>query len=156
LGSVWGAVKGGVPSGAFNTSHMDSWIMAMYVVLFCVWQVHTAPKEDQEELEMDLLAIVALIVYGDDHLYRKGLGKGGVYFSGAMFVDFMWKHFKVQVRDMKDGVSFASKVSAGWIIQCGATFLKHQMVVNENRGPGQPFFFAVSGITRFLDSCSLW
>jgi len=142
LGTIWGAVKGGVPSGAFNTSHMDSWIMAMYIILFCVWQVHTAAVEDQEELEMDLLTLMALIVYGDDHLYRKGLGKGSVYFSGAAFVDFMWKHFRVLVRDMKDGVSFASKVSAGWVTQYGCTFLKHQMVENQEKSPGQPSFFA--------------
>jgi len=155
LGSIWGATKGGVPSGAYNTSHMDSWIMGMYIILFCVWQVHTAPEEDQEELERDLLAVVALIVYGDDHLYRKGLGKGAIYFSGSAFVKFMWDHFRVQVRDMKDGVSFASKTSAGWIVECGATFLKHQIIVNQNRDPGQPFFFTVPRIKRIFGAISV-
>lgn len=150
LGSIWGAVKGGVPSGAFNTSHMDSWIMAMYIVLFCVWQVHTAPPEHQEALELDLLTIVLLIVYGDDHLYRKGLGIGATYFSGAAFVDFMWKHFRVLVRDMKDGVCFASTTSAGWIVKCGATFLKHQMVLNPEKSVGQPFFLPFRESREFL------
>jgi len=39
FGDMWGIVHGGVPSGAYNTSHMDSWIMGMYFCLFGVFQL---------------------------------------------------------------------------------------------------------------------
>jgi len=141
FGSVWGFVRGGVPSGAYNTSHMDSWIMAMYFCLFAVHQIHHAPPEDQEELEMELLSIVMIIVYGDDHLYNKGTGKGSIHFSATNFKSFMKQYFNVDMRDVKDGIPFCSRVKDGWVIGWGATFLKHQFIVNPLRNqPGQPTF----------------
>lgn len=151
FGSIWGFVKGGVPSGAYNTSHMDSWVMAMYFMLFAVYQLRTAPEEEQEQLEMELLTIIMIIVYGDDHLYNKGTGKGSIYFSATNFKHFMKKHFNVEMRDVKDGIPFCSKVKDGWIINWGATFLKHQFIVNPEKGaPGQPNFLPFRESREYL------
>jgi len=150
FGDVWGIVHGGVPSGAFNTSHMDSWIMALYFCLFCTYQTHMAPECDQEQLEEELLTIIRLIVYGDDHLYQKGEGLGAVYFSGKAFADFMERHFGVLIRDLKDGIPFCSIAKAGWLIEMGATFLKHQAVLNPETSPGQPEFLPFRESREFL------
>jgi len=147
---LWAIVFGGVPSGAYNTSHMDSWIMALYFCLFCVYQVMTCPEEQREELETEFQLIVRVIVYGDDHLYRKGMFLGSKYFSGHAFAAFMKKFFNVEVRDIKDGISFASVQRMGWIIMMGATFLKHQFVVNENKSVGQPNFLPFRESREFL------
>jgi len=143
FGDLWGIVHGGVPSGAYNTSHMDSWIMALYFCLFMVFQVATAPIELQPELELHMLAQLYLIVYGDDHLYNKGEGPSSLYFSGTLFAKFMWDHFEVEIRDVKDGIPFCSKHSNGFVTQMGATYLRHQFVLNENKAKGQSTFFTL-------------
>jgi len=151
FGEVWAVINGGVPSGAFNTSHMDSWIMALYFCLFLMYQLHTAPIEDQEELEIAIFDLIRIIVYGDDHLYNKGEGKSAVYFSGTAFAKFMLDHFDVQIRDLQDGISFASQVREGFIVVLGATFLKHQFVVNPDREkPGQPTFLPFRESREFI------
>lgn len=150
FGSVWGFVKGGVPSGAYNTSHMDSWIMAMYFMLFAIYQVNTAPEDEREALELELLTIIMIIVYGDDHLYNKGSGLGAIYFSATNFKSFMKKFFNVEMREVKDGIPFCSKTVHGWIMNWGSTFLKHQFVVNENKNPGQPNFLPFRESREYL------
>lgn len=150
LGDIWGIVHGGVPSGALNTSHMDSWIMALYFCLFCVWQIAHAPEEDREELEMEFLQIIKVIVYGDDHLYWKGTKLGAVYFSGVAFADFMEKHFGVLIRDLRDGIPFCSEVQDGWLTRIGAVFLKHLAILNTEKGIGQPVFLPFRESREFL------
>lgn len=140
FGDVWGIVTGGVPSGAFNTSHMDSWIMALYFCLFCVWQINQAPIEVQEELESHFFLYIRLIVYGDDHLYNKGEGVSAQYFGGQAFADFMKKHFDVTIRDLKDGIPFCSTTTPdGFVRKMGATFLRHQFVLNPSIKKDQPW-----------------
>lgn len=151
FGDLWATVKGGVPSGAFNTSHMDSWIMALYFCLFCVYQVHAAPLEVQEKLEEEFIRIIRLVVYGDDHLYRKGRGLGAIYFSGVAFASFMKRHFGVEIRDLCDGLPFCSKTKDGWITEMGATMLKHQFVLNPYVDqPGQSVFLPFRESREFL------
>jgi len=154
FGEVWGIVHGGVPSGAFNTSHMDSWIMALYFMLFCVWQLRNAPLDEQEDLESHFFLIIRIIVYGDDFLYNKGFGKNAMYFSGAMFADFMKKHFDVTIRDLKDGIPFCSVEKCGFLQEMGATMLKHQFVLNpyqgDSRWPGQPNFLPYRESREFI------
>jgi len=150
FGKIWALVKGGVPSGAYNTSHMDSWIMALYFFLFAVFQIHNAPVEHKEELEMDLLLKVFFADYGDDLLYNKGKGLGAHYFSGVAFADFLKKHFDVELRDMKDGLPFCTVVMDGWIIKLGASFLKYQFVRNPCKDLGQSKFIPFRESRDFL------
>jgi hypothetical protein len=140
FGSIWGVVQGGVPSGAFNTSHMDSWIMALYFFLFCVWQIHQAPDLEQEELESYFMLIIRIVVYGDDHFYNKGDGKCADHFSGQRFADFMKKYFSVYIRDLKENIPFCSTPNGDFLRIMGATFLKYQFVLNPDRSPGQADF----------------
>jgi len=150
FGDMWGIVHGGVPSGAYNTSHMDSWIMAMYFALFGVYQLHTAPEEMRESLELHLYAQIRLVVYGDDHLYNKGEGPESTFFSGTLFAKFMKDHFDVEIRDMKDGVTFLSDIREGILMRCGATFLKHQFVLNPVKGNGQCTYLPFRETAEFI------
>lgn len=135
FGDIWGVVRGGVPSGIFNTSHLDSWVMALYFFLFCVYTIHTAPLEHREYLEEILMDLVAFMTYGDDHSGNPGDDPiAQVYFGGYAFAAFMKKHFGVVIRDLKCGVSFCSTTVGGWLTRTGLTFLKHQFVLNPLRG----------------------
>jgi len=148
---VWGIIKAGVPSGAYQTSHLDSWAMLFYFCIFCVFTMHSETDlEKREKLEMEFLSVVKAVVYGDDHLYNKGEGLGSHYFSGTAFAAFLKTHFNVKLRDLKDGVQFVSKTRDGWLVDVGATFLKHQFVINPDRGPGQPQFLPFRESREFL------
>jgi len=65
FGPVWGQVVGGVPSGCYNTSHMDSWVMLLWIALFCIYQVVEAPLDKQEKLEQIVMEFFCI-----DNLWR--------------------------------------------------------------------------------------
>lgn len=138
FGNVWGSVKGGVPSGAFNTSNMDSWICLFYFTSFLVYQTRTAPPEDQEELE-ELMYLIMIIIYGDDHASKIPQTRVSHYFSEHNFAAFMHRIYNCSIRGIKSRIPFLSREMMGYIIDWGLTFLKHQFVPNpyRHRGHGQ-------------------
>jgi hypothetical protein len=146
----WAWIRGQVPSGCYNTSHMDSWIMAMYFFIFGLVTIDQAPAEHQVELEEALYNRITLIVYGDDHLYNKGTGLAAQYFSAHRFADFAKKYYGVEIRDLKSGLPFCSRTFGGWITEMGATFLKHQFVLNPNKSEGQCNFLPFRESREFL------
>jgi len=151
FGEIWGAVIGGVPSGCFNTSHMDSWVMAMYFCLFGCLSIAEAPEDLQDKLMDALLHIVKLIVYGDDHAYNKTEDPViAFYFSGVRFQAFMKKYFGVEIRDMFDGLAFLSNTAFGRIIAKGLTFLRHQMVLNPCKQEGQSRYLPYRETWEFI------
>jgi len=139
FGSVWGFKIGGMPSGIYNTSHGDSWIMLLWFFLFGVFQIMNAPDSDKEMLEMALLNLIMIIVYGDDHVYNKTTDpKVQQYFGGQIFVNFMKNHFGVVIRGLRDGISFLSSEKGGYLVHKGMTFCRQQAVLNQYHGFGQP------------------
>jgi len=147
FGELWAQQVGGVPSGCFNTSHMDSWIMLLWFTLFSLYQIIMAPPDIQDYLLDIFIRLVVCLVYGDDHVVNKSdddLAK--VYFAGSEFVKFMKEFFDVDVREMEDDLTFASKTRNGWYMSGlrGIIFLRHGIVLNENyknpKYPGQPYF----------------
>lgn len=148
---IWAEVHGGVPSGAFNTSHMDSWIMLLYLTLFFSHQIRTAPEDQREILEEFYLDHIMAVVYGDDHLYSFPLTEYSHVFSAENFALFMKKFFNVEMRDSKSAQPFCSKEFMGMIVEMGCTFLKHQHVVNKYRErPGQPDFLPYRESKEFM------
>jgi len=150
FGQLWGIVTGGVPSGCLNTSHMDSWAMAFYFFIFGVYQIHNALPEHREQLERDFLEMIRIIVYGDDHVYWRGTGVTATYFDGEIFASFLWKFFKVKLRDLENGYPFVSKVCNGWLIERGITFLKHQHIINPDKSEGQATFLPFRESKEFV------
>jgi len=142
FGEIWVSKIGGVPSGAFNTSHMDSWVLLLWYVLFGLHTINTARDEDKEVLEKWFVEQLLIIVYGDDHLYNKSDHPVvSSYFSGVNFSRFLKHYFDVDLRDIKDGIAFCSVVKDGWLVKEGASFLKHQYIVNPlHMMPKQPYF----------------
>jgi len=151
FGSVWGIQTGGVPSGCLNTSHMDSWVMALWFFLFAAYQIHNAADEHKEVLESSLMEIVRIIVYGDDHAYNKTHDKiVSSYLSGHAFSSFMKTFFDVNIQDIRDGVSLVSVISDGFLVTRGLTFLRHQIVKNTNTALGQPRFLPFRESREFI------
>jgi len=141
FGPTWAFVLGGVPSGVLSTSHMDSWIVALYLFLFLAFQIAMAPPEHQDELEEAALKLFAAIVYGDDHAYNKTMKPlVSKYFAGTNFSIFMKTYFGVELRNLKDGIPFLSTACMGELTSMGMTFLKHQAVRNPCKDEGQCYY----------------
>jgi len=136
FGRLWGIQVGGVPSGCYNTSHMDSWVMALYFCLFAVHQILRAPPEIRGSLEEEFIRVVRLIVYGDDHNYNKGKGVTSTWFSIHEFTSFLKKAFGVELRGGREG-SFCSRQVHGWLVHLGTTFLRHQAILNPHYGSNE-------------------
>lgn len=131
FGSVWAFQRGGVPSGVFNTSHIDSWVMALWWYLFMAYQIMNTPERISEKLYEAAAEKIRGIFYGDDHLYTKGHDPELYpYMSAHLFATFMKEKFDVTLRDIKDGIPLVSVEKNGKIIEQGATMLKHQFVLN--------------------------
>jgi len=144
-------VRGQVPSGCLNTSHMDSWITALNFFLFCLFQVWTAPAQHKEPLEMILYNKVRFVCYGDDFLGNKGKGLGAAYFSVFQYAEFCAKYTGFKIRDMVSGAPFVSQECSGFLTKKGATMLKHQFIKNPYRDePGQCTFLAYRESREFL------
>jgi len=62
----------------------------------------------------------------------------------------MFDHFEVEIRDLKDGIPFASKVKDGFVVSMGATLLRHQFVINEDKSSGQPIFLPFRDSREFI------
>jgi len=130
FGQMWGIVVGEVPSGCFDTSHMDSWIMALYFMLFGCYQASKAPPDVAEKIEKYLFEFI-LAVYGDDHVWNKSEDPDiSAWLGGHEFAFYMKMHFNCDVRDLFDGIPFLTLVHNGYIIDKGATFLQQQIILN--------------------------
>jgi hypothetical protein len=153
LGPVWGIQRGGVPSGAQNTSHLDSWVMALWFFLFMAYQMSQAPLDIAKRIaEKWADGTLAVVVYGDDHLYNKTIDPEiGHWMSGLKFQNFMKTYFDVEIRGLLDGVSFLSVQRSGFLVHKGATFLRHQIVLNPYRDmPNQPTFLPFRETSEYV------
>jgi len=150
FGEIWANVIGGVPSGAFNTSHMDSWILLLWFCLFCAYQICNAPDSVKPELELLLREIIRIAVYGDDNVWNKSNTPLSSYFSGVAFQAFMKDNFNVVVKDLKDGIQFLSEQREGWLTNTGCCFLKHYFVLNMDKREGQPRYLPFRETREFI------
>lgn len=138
--NLWVIIKGSVASGEYNTSHKDSWITSFVFSGFLMWMLYRkTPIEHQEEVELYILAVIKMVCYGDDHLYRIGTSKWSVMFGGDQWAYYCKEFWNMDIRDLKR-VSYCTVHRNGWITEMGACFLKYLQVENENHGPGQPDF----------------
>jgi len=139
-GRLWAYVRGQMPSGAWNTSHGDSWIQALYFFLFCIWNIITAPQSDAAEIEEYVYNLILSVFYGDDFAYSNGGGKYASLFSVHRFASFSLKYLGLEIRDLYSAIPFCSTVVDGKICVRGVCLLKYFFIVNENKAPGQPKF----------------
>jgi len=66
--TIWRVIYGGMPSGAFETSHGDSWIVAFLYFLYVRQVMERYPERVSQLRELYRLFRCGIIVYGDDHV----------------------------------------------------------------------------------------
>lgn len=149
MGRLWCVIRGSVASGRYDTSHKDSWITSFVFSGFLTWILFKTPQDQQEELELYIIAVIKMVCYGDDHLYKIGVTKWSVLFGGDQWSFYCKEYWNMDIRDLKT-VSFCSRHRNGWITKIGACFLKYLQVINENKGPGQPNFLPYRETRDFI------
>lgn len=135
--TVWALVMAGVPSGALNTSHMDSWILLLLFILFCLYQADRYPKLKKEILRHLIKRLLHIIIYGDDHLFTipKHLQP---YLGISVFSIYLKQMYGMEVKDMRSGHSPISiPDNFGELALKGAVYLKHYFVENPSKKKGQ-------------------
>jgi hypothetical protein len=99
FGSVWKLMFGCMPSGAYETSHGDSWIVVFLYFLFIVHQMNKFP-ERYSEIEFYLSKrLICLVVYGDDSIYGVPASVEDVI-GINLFSDFVRDYFDMETRDL--------------------------------------------------------
>jgi len=128
----WAFVVGGLPSGAFSTSHAGSWIVLFLYCLFLstvVRDLCSAGKDDlAAEIErMIMEALIWIITYGDDH---NTAAPDEVYdlVGEKAFADWLETIWDMQIRDRRDRVPLLSLVRNGEMVSKGLIFLKHYFI----------------------------
>jgi len=145
MANVWAMIRGEVPSGLQNTSHMDSFQMAFWFVLYILRRAFDpgTPLEDRTAI-LEALAdwLICIVLYGDDHLFTVGssplLNK---YFSIITWRDFLKTYYKVEIRDCKLNATLLSIEKDGCLVHTGGCYLKHYVVINPYKDrERQPLF----------------
>lgn len=151
IGELWGLVIGGVPSGCFNTSHMDSWVMCMYILMWFIHIIQNAPSHMKSKLEEYLYFYFRYVVYGDDHLWNKSQDPEiAIFLSGDSFARYMKKFFDVDVRDIVETTFLSSFDVYGDVVLRGAVFLRHHFILNPHSGEGQPRYLPFRPTSDYL------
>jgi hypothetical protein len=120
MGDVWAFIKGEVPSGLQNTSHMDSWIMLLLFTLFVLRRAidpSTTPEQKKKILNALIERIIHIIIYGDDHLFTVGGDTElKAWFNAHTFAEFLHRYYRMELRDLKSNGTFLSieKDSKRW------------------------------------------
>jgi len=132
FGSIWRVVYGGMPSGAYETSHGDSWVVAFVYFLFVASVIKRNPHRASQINALYALRRCGIVVYGDDHILFTHKSVYDIINEKA-FANFVKKHFNMLIRDIH-AAPFITTVndSTGCIVTPGVVFLKRYFVNREN------------------------
>jgi hypothetical protein len=151
---LWTVMYGCMPSGAFETSHGDSWIVGFLFFLYCVHQMKKFPKF-RRLFEKELKAgRIHFIVYGDDHVlaYPKYLGE---YISEAGFAGFVSQFFSMEIRNIRKVFSFTSVLKRdGEVCGQGVVFLQKYFIRNTTGRKDLPEILPVRPLSKTILKCA--
>jgi len=128
FGDEWRIFLGGMPSGSFETSHGDSWIMLLMYNIFVqfVWERNPSLRK-----LIDFCCQKGwqnIVLYGDDHIIRT-IKKLQAFLGEQAFVNFLFEFFDLTSRDVRDDVPMLSIPSPdGGVLVKGIVFLKKYLI----------------------------
>jgi hypothetical protein len=131
LGTFWQFMRGVMHSGGKDTSHGDSWIMALLFYLYMMSVIEKHPHIADMVMNMLMLNIIIIIVYGDDHIWAC-LKILRPYINAQGWTDFLAKYCNMILRDAKEYDTFLSLVdfSSGTYLRRGPVFLKRRFIAS--------------------------
>jgi len=155
MGDVWAFIRGEVPSGLQNTSHMDSWQMAFWFILWILrraFDMNTCPALRKKMLHFLADWTFCLVLYGDDHVFNVSMDPDmRKYFNANEWKSFLQHYYRVELRDLKVNTTFLSIEHNGVLVHKGSCYLKHYFVINPYKDrPKQPLFLPYRETSEIL------
>jgi len=146
VGTIWRLIRGVMYSGGKETSHGDSWIMALIFYVYVFYKMYEYPHAAPFIYSALLSDFIAIIVYGDDHIWC-ALKCFRHILNAHSFHEFLRDKFGMELRDFKEYDEFLSvpDYGNGTLTYAGPKFLKRYFVENFLPGaapvlPYKPYF----------------
>jgi len=132
FGTIWRVVYGGMPSGAYETSHGDSWIIAFLYYLFIALVVHRHPSRRKQIMQLLKYRRIGICVYGDDHITFTHKHVFDII-NLKLFSDFCYNYWGMTIRDIHTRPFFTKPNNrTGLVDSAGIVFLKRYFVKRED------------------------
>jgi len=126
--TIWRVVYGGMPSGAYETSHGDSWIVAFLYFLYVRQVMDKHPERVAQMKELYRLFRCGIIVYGDDHVLFTHKDIHDIV-NEAGFARFVSEFWGMKIRDIhRANFLTVPDPWSGEIKEAGIVFLKRYFV----------------------------
>jgi len=136
FGEIWVVLSGHVPSGVFQTSNMDSWIVALLFYWYVTHQMSKMPNKMKKRAERYLVrCLIHIITQGDDHVIRLPPDQEIISFI-SIYGWSVWlqKYWGMRIRDMKTVKYLSIADNHGGLSYTGLCFLKYYNVLNPDFG----------------------
>jgi hypothetical protein len=143
--TIWRVIYGGMPSGAYETSHGDSWIIAFLYFLYIRQVMAKHPERCAQIKELFRLFRCGIIVYGDDHVLFTHRDVHDII-NEMGFARFVHEFWGMQIRDIHRArfITIPDPLT-GQIIYPGIVFLKRYFIRRET-------VFSADEITQYMMS----
>jgi len=131
---VWRSMVGSMPSGAYETSHGDSWIMGFMFFLYIATVAHKYPEKRRTMMDCIESGDLGITVYGDDHnIIIPDILTDIINMKD--FHDYLLETFDAETRDVKQTKQFLSHLDRyGEIPDKGIVFLQRYFVHKDEIG----------------------
>jgi len=150
-GNFWRLIRGVMYSGGKETSHGDSWIMALIFYLYCEHIKHTHPSSAFFVHQCMIIGMIAIIVYGDDHIWCAPKIIRHI-FNVQSFARFLKEFLGMELRDYREYDHFLSVVDMNKcvITRYGPKFLKRYFIASflPNTAMVLPFKMHLESLVR--------
>jgi len=104
---VWKTIYGGMPSGAYETSHGDSWIVMFTMILFFFHQGNQYPSRMLDINNCLISEQLFFYIYGDDSLWCVPDRLTDII-NIYLYADFVEQFFQMTMRDLEETKNFLS------------------------------------------------
>jgi hypothetical protein len=125
-GNTWVVMKGVMPSGVFETSDGDSWIVCLLICLWVEWERSQSPRA-LELIDAHWDAQFRGAIYGDDHVLTIGPDLREVL-SEERFGRYCLDFWDMEIREQRQNLNILSKVENDRLVEDGAVFLKRYVI----------------------------
>lgn len=144
-GTIWLMILGVMYSGGKETSHGDSWIMALLFFIYIEYVKATKPGAALFIQQCLVSRFIMIIIYGDDHVWCCPKVLRHVI-NAASFANFLKVYCGMELRDFREYDKFLSEVdlTTGLFRYRGPKFLKRYWIPSHIPGsapviPYKPF-----------------
>jgi hypothetical protein len=130
----WFMLIGCIPSGALQTSHMGTWVLAFAWYTYCAFMITTNPHMAPELSAALKEHRIRISCMGDNHISRSER-KYEHIISEAGFAKFVAEHFKWEITDLQADVPFLSEPDGfGNLKTTGVIFCKRAFIDRDANG----------------------